>query len=325
MARAKVRAEIDLDGRKFSQGVTKAKTEVKGFGKQIGGLKTLVAGAFSVGLVGRFARSVISLGSELSDLADQAGLTADEFQALEFAVLDAGGKSGLVTKTMVKLQQSIGAANSGLASYVDAFGRLGIEMDDLTGKSGPELLEMLAKADSVTRDYDLSLILGARNASRMTEVLRKLGTDGFGKMEEDARSSVRFLDSKTLATLDELEDKLTRAKRAAAGFFGRAINDIIDIDKALFKAGKAFIVGKDGGGLLDRTRAGYAAAGESMRGSIADVGRRTQEIDAQRKIEADTAKQVKLQEKQLAEEKAYRESFESFYKDWQRRTNEGTF
>ena len=86
MATAKLTAELGMDGKGFTKGTKKAGKEVKTFSDKLGGLKTAMAGAFSVGVITAFTKSAIAAGSEIFHMAEQVGLSAEQFQVLSHTV-----------------------------------------------------------------------------------------------------------------------------------------------------------------------------------------------------------------------------------------------
>ena len=299
MAKAKIQAKVDLDGRGFQQGIAKAKAQTRGLGKSMGGLKKSIAAAFSVGVIGNFSRNLIALGSELSDNADQANLTTDEYQALEFAMIKAGGKGDTIVKAMSKMKQSVGAAETGLASYSDAFARLGINITEFASMTNTEQLEALSKANSATKDYDLSLILGAKNVVKLKEVMRDLARDGFQPMLDSARGAAEFIDAEMLVRLDALEDYIQRVKRALQGFGIGAFEFLGKLKDEFVFSFLGASQGKKGEELQQFKADAFATMATEKQHRIAGIERRVE--DKQKAEEA-----LRIQKRQLEEAEASR-------------------
>lgn len=299
MAKAKIQAKVDLDGRNFQQGIAKAKAQTRGLGKSMGGLKKSIAAAFSVGVIGSFSRNLIALGSELSDNADQANLTTDEYQALEFAMIKAGGKGDTIVKAMSKMKQSVGAAETGLASYSDAFARLGIDITEFSSMTETEQLEALSKAKSATKDYDLSLILGAKNVVKLKEVMRDLASDGFQPMMDAARETTGFIDAEMLVRLDALEDHIQKVKRGLQGFALGAFEVVTRESQRFVLWGQGMLQGKSNSEAHAFASEALGTLDTEKQHRIAGIERRVED-----KHKADEA--LRIQKRQLEEAEASR-------------------
>ena len=221
MATAKLTAELGMDGKGFTKGTKKAGKEVKTFSDKLGGLKTAMAGAFSVGVITAFTKSAIAAGSEIFHMAEQVGLSAEQFQVLSHTVERAGGKKQQLVNILNRLRDAQGRVIQGDKRMIEMFEFLGISMKTVEESTVFETLEHVARA-ATEANFEgaefsaLTQILGMRDAPRLKEALQRLATDGFGKLREETKSAVGLLANDTVKALadaedaiDDLQDKMT--------------------------------------------------------------------------------------------------------------------
>ena len=102
------------------------------------------------------------------EMSVRTGLTVKELQTLGRTLEGDGVATDKFNKTLIKLNQSIGAGRLGLKSYIDAFEALGININEISGTA--DAVERIADAlstgtvDRATAIYALQTVAG-RNAS----------------------------------------------------------------------------------------------------------------------------------------------------------------
>jgi len=210
-----------LNSQQYEQGLGRLESRTQGFSQMLGSMKGVLAGAFSIAAVTRFASSIISLGSRLTDMATQAGITTDQWQALEFATLKAGVSSDRIRTALAKVAVVMGQAQRGMKTYVDLFNEIGISQAALADMNPAQVIEQIAKvmstAERGTSEFAAAMeIIGTRSAAQLTEVLQALADDGFGGLNRAMRESGIFIEEQVLDQLDQVADSMERIKRAAA-------------------------------------------------------------------------------------------------------------
>jgi hypothetical protein len=241
-ARAELEAVLDCDNKPFMRSMDAATRKANAAGKNIekgfGGFAGMAsaagkafAGAFAVGSVVSFGKSIVDLGGNLQDGADKLNLTTDALQGLGFAFSQSGASQEVFEKGMVKLNESIADALSGNEKMLATFGRMGVLFSDLESKAPDEILLMIADAARESQNptqtlADIMDLLG-KSGQRMAAGLKQ-GSDGIKELSEQ---SSKFT-AEEIRKLDELGDEWARlpqmikvAMGKAALYFNKGLDD----------------------------------------------------------------------------------------------------
>jgi len=250
---AEIRATTKLDSRGFEVGAGKMKKSIGGLSSSLKTLGGNLAAAFSIGAIARLTRSTIAFGSTLSDLANQSGLTTDQFQALELTALEAGVSQDKIRTAMSKLNVVMGQAKRGMKTYVDLFKEVGITQEELIQLDPAQVFERLgevmANAKRGSSEFDAALeILGTRSGAQLIEVFQKLEKDGLDGLINKFKATGEIIDSSLITKLDEAEDKIQRFQRGTKVAMANVINFF---DKAGREAGRVVSRAFDKGSFKD--------------------------------------------------------------------------
>lgn len=218
MAQAVIRARTDLDASGFQKGISAMQasaTKLKGF----------VAGAFSVGAIATLAKSTISAGGNIADMADNLRVTTDELQALEYGFRNAGAEAGQVVALLEKLRAaSATAAMEGEASEVAKhFEALGISLEEVSDLTNAQKLERIAqayvKSGENAATYASVLALLGKQGNKTENALVALGKEGVSGFLMEALNAGTVASEAAIRAADKADDKLGNAiavaKRAA--------------------------------------------------------------------------------------------------------------
>jgi len=242
---AQLKAMLKMDNRQYKAGVRDSTNATKSFQSTLATVGGSIAAAFSVGAIINFGRRLTKLGSDMSDLALQAGLTTDQYQALEFASLRAGVQTEQIRTIMSKLNVVMGQAKRGMKTYVDMFKAVGLSVEDLKRLSVPEVLEQIAvamsKAERGTETFGAGLeLIGTRSGAKFIQVLNEISEKGLAGLEKEARSTFGYLDEDAIQTLDQLEDSILKLQRAFAGLAAGPLAKVADLLERFYsRAGNA--------------------------------------------------------------------------------------
>ena len=257
MANFSLLAKIGLDSKGFQRGLSSAKAGVSKFGKSVVNASNKLAkmglGAASAGFA-LLSKNAIALGSQLSDIAANTGFATKEFQVFRGALIDAGGTTTSMEKSIVTMQKAIVQGSEGLTTYARAFERLGLNIDDIREMKPEQQFMTIAKAISQADDQQGALtaaieIFGQRNAGRLIEVFKRLDRDGYGKMAKDIEKSYGIMSEATQRNLDKAADAIERFKNKATIRVGELIAGEADgaalkiLGLAIAKAGSQIGVG----------------------------------------------------------------------------------
>jgi len=260
MAREDITVKFNLDDSGFKGGIKRATGAINGFGKSaLGAANKLAKMGFAAAAAGvaLLVRNAIQLGSELSDIAISTGFATEEFQVFRGALIEAGGDAKSMEKAILIMQKAVVQGSEGLTTYVRAFERLGLNVDDLRAMKPEDQFKTIGKAIAGAADQQGALtaaieIFGQRNAPRLIEVFKRLDEDGYGKMAEDIESAFGIMSAETQAALDKAADSIEKFKSRATIFVGDLISG--DADGAAIKAlgfKLMAVLGRFGGGLID--------------------------------------------------------------------------
>jgi len=289
---ADLKARATLDPSAFHAGLKSIEDGAASLQQQLSQVGRRIAAGFTVGALVRTGREVIALGSQITDLATQTGLSTDQFQAFGLAVRDAGGSEEQLVTMMARLRDAQAKVIDGSEKEIETFRRLGMSQEQVIRSDTAQLLEAVArgfaKAGTNGAAFGATMdLLGVRNAPKLTEALQVLARDGFGGLEESARDAGLMTDKYLLQRLDALNDKLGRTKRKIMIFFG----DIADRAATGIQQVAAFYgaVSAEGFTIMDprkRLQIGFNAMSDVERERTGAVRDRSAEEAARRVAEA---------------------------------------
>ena len=306
---ATIRAKSELDSRGFKKGTDKMKGSVKSFQGGLGKLKVAMASAFAVVGIVRSLRALTMFGSTLSDLANQSGLTTDQFQALELASLKAGVSQEKIRTVTSKLAVTLGQAKTGMKTYVDLFDKAGISFKEVQNMDMAgaiqKLSEAFTEAEPGTVEYGAILeLLGTRSGAQMKEVLASIAEETLPGLTQKFRESGDVIDSNMIKQLDSAEDSIQ--------LFSRRIKSsaIIALDFLIkkFQETKAVIKGVSSAfaeGFFKAIKGDFKGALDSHLGALNRGAANLSMLQSERK-----AKQKKDLEEQIAKETKAKETME---------------
>jgi hypothetical protein len=297
---AQLKAVLKMDNAQYKAGMRDSKTSTKSLQQSISKVGAAIAGAFSIGIITRFARAATQLGSEISDLATQSGLTTDQLQALEVSAIRAGSSADRIRTIFSKISVTLGQAKSGMKTYVDLFEKLGISQRELsrldTAGAFERISQVMATASQGSVEFGAGLeLLGTRSGARVLEVMREINDVGLNGLVKSAQEAGQVIDADVIKKLDEIEDKLQLTGRRLKGVFGGLLVSLVSgiEDAAKYLAAKVVSI-ETGVSTRDVIAAerGVAAnedrRAEARKSAAADKAAKEQ--DARNKDKADAAR-----------------------------------
>lgn len=144
--KAFVRFGVDMTS--FEKGLRSARARLTSFsasaakiGAGFGAAGALGLSPFLVGL-----RSLATAGDLIDKSSQRAGLAADEFQRLRFALEQSGSGGANLERLAKSLGNAVFNLNKGTKTYTDAAEALGISTNDLTSGTNVDRINLLANA-----------------------------------------------------------------------------------------------------------------------------------------------------------------------------------
>jgi hypothetical protein len=147
MAGLKLRAELAGDGSGFDAMMKRANASKDKFASAFGGLKNVIAGAFTVGAITSLSAKTIELAGHLRDVSDELGVNVEWFQKRANAAKLAGGSEEDLRKfisTMTKSREE--AFNKPGEEKSQRFARLGFSQAEIGNLNTAEFFDRLVKA-----------------------------------------------------------------------------------------------------------------------------------------------------------------------------------
>ena len=249
MARAKIRGDAGLDTRGFDSGTRRMERGVSGVKDRLGAMKGIIAGAFSVGAIVAFTRSVVNLGSKISDMVMSTGVQAQTLQALMAVAREAGAKEEDMAKALAKVKMAQGRVIEGEKTYIDMFKALGIEQEKVATLGTEELFMEIAK--SLTESGNSALqynavmeIIGSRSGPRLVEVLNTLAEKGLPRVIEEQKKLGQVMRDETIKEMDEMADRYEQIVRKMQVKWANFLVMMVDGLHAFGVATKQLFAGK---------------------------------------------------------------------------------
>ena len=230
---AVIRTEARLDSTKYDSGIKKMKGSNGSFEKSVTSMQDRIktfakvaagalAGLAAIKVLANLQQKTLDLGTKISDLAYQAGLTTDEFQGLGAAFREAGQSEDDLLKLTIKLRDSQATALAAWAEgkpeeTTEAFDALGIAADKLAGMNTGQLLEDISKklraAGGAGAEMAAATDLMGRSTGRSLEALMNLGTVGLDGIITKGRAAGQIIEADIVGGLDKMADWEESKKR----------------------------------------------------------------------------------------------------------------
>lgn len=210
---------IFVDNEKANESISKTDEKAQGLASKLGeGIKT--AGKWAVGIgaaAGTAGGALMALANktaesadEIDKLSERTGINREELQRWKYAAEQSGADVGKLETGIKKLSDVMYGAANGSEANIEAFGKLGISMDDLKNKSQEDifsdvmdaLAEMPAGAernalgnDLLGKSYTEMLPLLNAGADGMNDLKNRADELGLVMSEESVKANVKFGDS----------------------------------------------------------------------------------------------------------------------------------
>jgi len=215
-----------------------AETRMKTLAGQAKSMAGMLGMGIGVAAFARLAKSAIDYGSAITDAAAATRLGIEEYQILKFAAQEAGAGMDKVTTASAKIQKATNDAINGLTTYTRAFDALGINVEEFQRLSPDQQFTELGRAMVNSKDQAVAYasvldIIGSRNAPRLMEVLQKLGTDGWDKVAESARTAGQVMSEETAQNMDSAADALERAGTRITSAAATAMSKWMELNEVI--------------------------------------------------------------------------------------------
>lgn len=209
---------------------------------------SVVNGVFSAAqkVVDGFS-AALDLGGTLSDLSASTGESAGNLLLLQRAFDNTGAGADKVGPALAKLQDKINSANEGSAEASIAFGRMGVSLEDLAGKTPTQQLALVASGISSIEDPSKRAATAIDIFGKSGAELLPLLTNFSGEMTEAGATvgSMADIMDRRANVFDAVGDRFLiiqqKVRDFAAGILDKALPAIDAITSALSRIDAAAV------------------------------------------------------------------------------------
>lgn len=197
------------------------------------GAGMIVAGGIITGVMAKVVTDFARTGDEIQKMALRTGFSTEALSELGFAAERGGASLEDIEKATKKLSQTIFEAGEGTSTYVDALHGVGLEYDDIAGKSPEEQFLIVANALAEVEDQTTKVALAQEIFGRAgTKLLPMLadGAAGLEEMRQKARDLGLVFSQEAADKAAEFQDALTNLQGAMQGLvvqIGPIIADVL--------------------------------------------------------------------------------------------------
>ena len=185
----RLKAELAGDGSGFDAMMKRANATKDKFASSFSGLKSTIAGVFTVGAVTALSRKTIDLAGHLRDVSDALAVNVEWFQKRANAAALAGGSEDDLFKLLGTLNKSREEAfNQPGGEMAQRFGRLGFSSGDISGLNAMEFFDKLTVAFANGADQQANVDVekvGGRSARNLLAAFYNGFSGGVAGMSED--------------------------------------------------------------------------------------------------------------------------------------------
>jgi hypothetical protein len=231
-----------------------------------GSLKSTFAGIFAGIGIGSIVRNTISELSNIGDLAQQFGVSAESLQRIGQVASESGVGIDQVGAALGRLTRSVQAAQGGTGAQADAFRALGLSAKELAGLSPEQaflkLADAVAGAGDRNKAYAATIAVAGRSAGALIPILQQ----GSAALQEQF-GLISVVGDETVNKIKQVEDAFSRLGKQITSSLGPPI---AIIGQGLLTVVQAVQLGvQQAAGQLTSL---LLAAGQAVRGNFKDAG-----------------------------------------------------
>lgn len=207
-----LQSQIESANKKIAYMGRRMHSDIAKAARQMNAALATVGVSLSVAGVVAFGKSILDLGGKITDLSKQAGLGTDAFQTLSRVAIESGVSGEQLAQSFVQMRKNVQDAATGAKEQSKALETLQLNAKALQTLAPERQFEMIAQRINGATDKNAAFnaaldILGAKTAPKLTEVLQRLGTEGFDALAAKTKGSI--LSAEQVKAIDDAGDKLT--------------------------------------------------------------------------------------------------------------------
>jgi hypothetical protein len=202
-----MRAELGglkLDVKEMQSTFTNGFNQIKSAAASLAGS---LGAALSVGAIIAYGKSIIDLGSQLSDLSAQSGISAQTLSGIKSTIEENGGSLDGFIKSLTKAQSVLGSTTDESDATAIALKNIGLSVKEAQRLAPEQFLERIAKglasiSDQNNRIATAKGLLGRGGAENVPALIAM--ADQFDRLKAGG------LSQETVKALDDIGDSFTR-------------------------------------------------------------------------------------------------------------------
>ena len=203
---------------RLSAGLRRAQRRLRAFGagvRQVG-LRLVAAGVAALAPLAATVRVFTKAGDELEKMSRRTGFTVEALSELGFAAEQSGADLATLEKGVRTMQRAVNDLGRGLSTQVDAFGDLGLAIEDLQGLSPEEqfklIAERLSQVANATKRAAIAQQIFGRAGTRLLPLMEQ-GAVGMEALQQEARRLGLTISTKTAKNAARLTDAFNIVRR----------------------------------------------------------------------------------------------------------------
>lgn len=245
-----------------SNSVKDLESKTTGHGEKIKSAFSTIGKGIAVG-VAAVATACVAIGKSVWDLSNQVaqygdaidknsqkvGMSAESYQKWDYAMKIAGTSMQDCTAGLKTLTNKFDDAIGGSSSAQETFGRLGISLDDLKGKSREDIFKETVKAlqnvESETDKAALANDLFGRSGQNLMPLFN-MTEEELNEVMADTEKYGMIMSDKAVAASAQFQDSLTRLQSTIGGVKNAIVGEFLPGISSIMDGLAGMIAGVDG-------------------------------------------------------------------------------
>jgi len=238
--------ELFADDSALVRGLRAARYKLQRFGQQISamGKRMMFVGVGIGAALGATAKAFSVMGDRLGKLSKRTGLSVEALSELQFAAERSGSSMDGVEKGVRRMQRTIYDLERGLSTSQDAFGDLGLAMEDLAGLTPEQQFMLIAgrlrDVEDASRRAGIAQQIFGRSGTELLPMLSNLEA-----LREEARAlglTISTEDAEAAELFTDRMGDLWRIIKRTAFSIGAGLAPLLeDVTEWFRQSGKAIV------------------------------------------------------------------------------------
>lgn len=220
-ALAELKAIVGIDAGNYKAGVKEITSLTSSFQKSISGIGGMLAGAFSVGAIIAFGKSLMNTAHEMDKTAEAVNLTMGALIALKTVAAEHGMDMEDLSKVLAKVRDAQGSLVNLSEKHEKALKSLNISANEFVGAGTDKALELIANAyvkanGSAEAFAAINDLFGGKIGRKTIEMLKALDAEGLGPLAERTKEATKGFEQ-LAAAQSKIEKFFNAIQLGAAG------------------------------------------------------------------------------------------------------------